>query len=226
MGHVFARSLGVVELDSQDAIVSVEEKPKHPRSHLALVGVYLFSSAIHDVVAHLRPSDRGELEITDAIRELQKSTGTVRAIHVEGWWKDTGRPEDLLDANERVLASRPRATFQLNGQVHPRAHVSGPVLLGEGSVIREDASVRGPTVIGKGVNIEEGAYVGPYTAIGDGSLLRRAEVDRSIIMENVRIDAPIRIVDSIVGRNTTITERTKLPKGQSFVIGDASQVVL
>ena len=217
---------GVVELDAQDSILSLEEKPKHPRSNLALVGVYLFSSAIHDVVAHLRPSDRGELEITDAIRELQKTTGTVRAIRLEGWWKDTGRPEDLLDANERVLSSRPKAMFQLNGQVHPRAHVSGPVSLGEGSVVREDASVRGPTVIGKGVIIEEGAYVGPYTAIGSGSVLRRAEVDRSIIMENVRIDAPIRVVDSIVGRGTTITERTRLPKGESFVIGDASQVVL
>lgn len=217
---------GVVEMDPHDAILSIEEKPQSPRSNLALIGVYLFTPAIHDVVAHLRPSARGELEITDAIWQLQRVTGTVRAIRLEGWWKDTGQPADLLEANERVLGSRPKSFFQVRGQVHPKAHVSGPVSLGEGSVVREGASVRGPTVIGKNVTLEEGAYVGPYTAVGDGSLIRRAEVDRSILMENVRIDAPIRVVDSIVGRGATITERTKLPKGRSFVIGDASQIVL
>jgi glucose-1-phosphate thymidylyltransferase len=218
---------GVVEMGSDgNSIVSIEEKPKKPKSNLALIGVYLFTPAIHDVIKNLKPSARGELEITDAIWALHNATHKVRVIRLEGWWKDTGQPSDLLEANERVLASRPKSFFQILGEVDNKAHVSGHVAIGEGTVIGADTTVRGPAVIGKNVHVEGGAYIGPYTAVGDGSTVRRAEVDRSILMENVEIDAPLRIVDSIIGRSAKISERTRLPKGQSFIIGDASQILL
>ncbi len=217
---------GVVELGENDTILSIEEKPKQPRSDLALIGVYLFSPEVHEVVRELRPSARGELEITDAIRLLEERTHRVKVLRLEGWWKDTGRPEDLLEANERVLGSRPRSFFQLRGQVHPGARVSGNVFLGEGSVISEGCTVRGPVVLGRGVRIEAGAYVGPYTSIGDRSVVLHAEVDRSILMEDVVVDARIRVVDSILGRGCHVLQRDRAPKGAAFVVGDAGQVVL
>lgn len=220
------RHYGVVELDQKGDIVSIAEKPAAPKSNLALIGVYLFTPAIHPVIEQLKPSKRGELEITDAIWSLHQKTGKVRAIRLDGWWKDTGQPADLIEANERVLSSRPSAFFRMLGQVDPQANVSGHVAIGEGSHISAGTTVRGPAVLGKNVQIEAGAYIGPYTAIGDGSVVRRAEVDRSILMENVVVDVPFRIVDSIVGKGTTISERTHLPKGHSFILGDSSQVVL
>ena len=220
------RHYGVVELDGQSRIVSIEEKPALPKSNLALIGVYLFTPAIHPIIESLKPSARGELEITDAIWALHQRTGKVQVIELDGWWKDTGQPNDLLEANERVLASRPPAFFRVEGRVDHGANVSGHVALGPGGEIAAGATVRGPVVLGQNVRIESGAYIGPYTSIGDGSVIRRAEVERSILMENVTVDVPFRIVDSIVGRGTTMTERRHLPKGHSFVLGDASQVVL
>ena len=217
---------GVAELDARDTIVSVEEKPKSPRSNLAVVGVYLFDPAIHDVIAQLRPSQRGELEITDAIRQLQQETGQVRVIRLDGWWKDTGRPEDLLEANERVLASRPRNQFHLRGQIDPHASVSGLIELGEGSTVGPGTAIRGPVAIGRDVHLEDGAFLGPYTSVGDHSVIRKAEVDRTILMEGVNIDARIRIVDSIIGRGATLNARTHPPSGESFIIGDACRIIL
>ncbi|HEV2428627.1 MAG TPA: glucose-1-phosphate thymidylyltransferase [Thermoplasmata archaeon] len=217
---------GVVELDPSGRILSLEEKPAHPRSNLALVGVYLFTPEVHEVIAHLAPSKRGELEITDAIRGLNERTGTVRVVRLSGWWKDTGQVADILEANERVLSSRPASFFSSEGTIRPGARVVGHVALGPGSVVDAGATVHGPTVIGKDVTIEQGASIGPYVAIGDGSVVRQAEVDRSILMEHVVLDLPTRVVDSIIGRGTRIVERSQRPKGQSFVLGDSSQVGL
>ncbi|HZY69756.1 MAG TPA: glucose-1-phosphate thymidylyltransferase [Thermoplasmata archaeon] len=217
---------GVAELDGQDRLVSIVEKPAEPKTNLAVVGVYLFDESIHRIVKNLAPSARGELEITDAIRSLHETDGSVRVVRLEGWWKDTGRQEDLLEANERVLASRPRAEFSLRGTVDPGAHVSGSVDLGERSHVGAGCGVRGPAVIGRDVRIDDGAYIGPYTAIGDRAVVRRAEVDRSILMEGAEVDAPIRVVDSIIGRGARVLSRSRLPSGQSFTLGDSCQVLL
>ncbi len=221
-----ASHYGVVELGSKDQIVSIEEKPSSPKSDLALIGAYLFSPEVHDIVRGLRPSSRGELEITDAIRGLEERSHRVRVLRLDGWWKDTGRPEDLLEANERVLASRPRSFFVANGHVDPAAHVSGHVGLAAGTVIGPGCTVRGPAVLGEGVRIEEGAYVGPYTSIGRGSVVRRAEIERSILMEEVHVDVGLRIIDSILGRGCRVVERERTPRGAAFVMGDAGKVVL
>lgn len=217
---------GVVELGPEDAIRSIEEKPKVPKSDLALIGVYLFGPEIHEVVRGLQPSARGELEITDAIRGLEERTHRVRVLRLEGWWKDTGRPEDLLDANERVLATRPSSFFRVSGTVELGAHVSGHVALGSGSVVASGCTVRGPASIGDGVRIEEGAYVGPGTSIGDRCIVRRAEIERSILMPEVTIDLRTRIVDSIFGRGCRVVERKHGPNGTAYVMGDAGQVLV
>jgi glucose-1-phosphate thymidylyltransferase len=217
---------GVVELGPGDSILSIEEKPKAPKSDLALIGVYLFSPEVHEVVRELRPSARGELEITDAIRALEGRTHRVRVLRLEGWWKDTGRPEDLIEANERVLDSRPPAFFQRSGKIHPHAHVSGPIAVGRDTVVGEGCTLRGPLVLGKGVVVDDGAYVGPYTSVGDRSVIRRAEVERSILMEEVVVDLPTRIVDSILGRGCKVLERPHGPRGTSLIVGDAGQVLV
>jgi glucose-1-phosphate thymidylyltransferase len=217
---------GVVELDEGGRIVTIEEKPKQPRSNLALVGVYLFTPEVHDIIAGLSPSARGELEITDAIRALNEQTHRVRVIRLTGWWKDTGQVADILEANERVLATRPSSFFEMQGEIHPGARIIGHVGIGPGSVVEEGATVRGPSVVGANVRIGAGAYVGPFVSIGDGATVRQAEIDRSILMENATVDLPTRIVDSIIGRGTSLRQRTQRPVGQSFVLGDSSQVNL
>jgi glucose-1-phosphate thymidylyltransferase len=217
---------GVVELGPEGQILSLEEKPKAPRSNLALIGVYLFTPEVHDVIRELKPSARGELEITDAIRTLNERTARVKVVRLSGWWKDTGQVEDILEANERVLASRAEPFFELRGTVRPGAHLIGHVALGEGSVVESGVTIRGPAVLGQGVRVENGAYIGPFVAVGDRCVVRQAEVDRSILMDDVVLDLPTRVVDSIIGRGSRLTERTERPKGQSFVIGDSSRVTL
>ncbi|HEV8050125.1 MAG TPA: glucose-1-phosphate thymidylyltransferase, partial [Thermoplasmata archaeon] len=159
------RSYGVVELDERGEIASIAEKPAHPKSSLALIGVYLFTPSIHDVVARLRPSARGEYEITDAIWELHRTGARVAVQRVEGWWKDTGRPEDLLEANERILRSLPVDRLRSEGTIEPGAVVHGAVAVGAGSVVRAGATLEGPSVIGSDCEIGPGSVVGPVAAL-------------------------------------------------------------
>ena len=214
---------GVVELDGE-RIVSIVEKPPQPKSNLALIGVYVFSSAIHPIVAGLTPSSRGELEITDAIWRLHESGKKVRVQHVEGWWKDTGRPEDLLDANERILRSSPSGWFQCLGTVEAGAEVSGPVRIGPGARVAQSARVEGPAVIGARARIEAGAYIGPSTAVGDGAIIRGTTVRRSILLEGAEVEGPIEIVDSIIGRGAKIQVGHDSGTRLSCILGDATLI--
>ncbi|MCI4323469.1 MAG: glucose-1-phosphate thymidylyltransferase [Thermoplasmata archaeon] len=216
---------GVVELDG-DRIVSIEEKPKHPKSDLALIGVYLFTPAIHDIIAKLRPSRRGELEITEAIWQFHESGANIAVQRVDGWWKDTGRPEDLLEANEKVLRSLPPGAFERAGTIHASATVRGSVGLGLGAHVDAGATVEGPTVLGQRVGIEGSARIGPSVALGDGVQVRDAWIERSIILEGAQIEGPVHLVDSIVGRHVTL--RGGAPGGSpvSLIVGDAARIQL
>lgn len=217
---------GVVELDGADRIVSIEEKPKKPRSNLALVGVYLFTPEVHEVIRELRPSPRGELEITDAIRALSERTGRVRVVRLPGWWKDTGQVSDILVANERVLATRPGGFFENRAQVAAGATVVGPVGAGAGTVLERGVTVVGPTILGAGVRIADGARVGPYVSAGDGCIIRQASVERSILLDNVELDVAGPVSRSIVGRGSKILRATAGASARSFVLGDSSQILL
>jgi glucose-1-phosphate thymidylyltransferase len=216
-------SYGVVELDG-DRIVSIVEKPSNPRSNLALIGVYLFTPKIHDVIATLRPSARGELEITEAIWKLHEGGGRLSVQKVQGWWKDTGRPEDLLEANQKVLYSMPSEQFLPVGTVAEGAIVYGPVHVGAGSVIGPGARVEGPVVIGSETRIEAGAHIGPGSSIGSRCIVHKSRILRSIVMDSSEIEGPFELVDSIIGRFARVRVAQDRGVRLSCILGDSAQL--
>ena len=214
---------GVALLDVRGRVIRLMEKPKDPPSNLALVGVYLFDPVIHEVIAGLEPSWRGEYEITDAIQGLIDRDYHVEAHHVRGWWKDTGKPEDLLDANRLVLA-------QLQRDI--RGTLEGSELAGE--VVIEPAArivrsvIRGPAHIATGAVVEDG-YIGPYTAIGRDSRVIRSEVEYSILLNEAEIcDLPYRLDASVIGQGVVVHGSHNGPRKYTLqlVLGDRSRVRL
>jgi glucose-1-phosphate thymidylyltransferase len=216
---------GIVELDGS-SIRSIEEKPRNPKSNLALVGVYVFSPKIHEIIARLKPSLRGELEITDAIVDLRAAGAVVVAHQIFGWWKDTGAPDDLLEANDLVLNSLPPTHFSREGSVVDGASLQGLVAVGRNSVIEPGATVEGPVVLGSGVRLTRGTRVGPGTSIGNQVELRGCSVRRSIVLEGARILGPVRIIDSLIGRNVIIQSLGSSEREISVMVGDASRIRL
>ena len=210
---------GVAELDG-DRVVRLVEKPKEPKSDLALVGVYMFDASIFEAVEAIRPSFRNELEITDAIQHLIDHGKTVRHHVITGWWKDTGKLEDMLEANRMVLS---RARRHLRGVVEPGSKVEGEVILGAGSVVR-NSILRGPLIIGERCTIDS-SYVGPFTALYDDVVLRNSEIEHSIVLERCRIeDIPVRIEASLIGKEVRIQRSQLKPTAYRFMVGDSSLV--
>jgi glucose-1-phosphate thymidylyltransferase len=211
-------SYGVAELDG-GRVVRLVEKPEDPPSDLALVGVYLFGPPIFEAARALKPSWRGELEITEAIDRLIDEGREVRSEVVNGWWKDTGQLEDMLEANRLVLEDvEPR----LDGLVED-SRVEGRVVLEEGAVL-SGSVVRGPAVIGAGARIED-AYIGPYTSIGAGVEVRRSEVEHSIILAGAVVrDLGTRMEASLLGRNVRLTRVDGMPKTLRMMVGDNSEI--
>jgi glucose-1-phosphate thymidylyltransferase len=215
------QDFGVAELEG-DRVVRLEEKPKRPKSDLALVGVYLFDSSIFEAVNAIRPSPRGELEITDAIQRLIDGKRRVRSHVITGWWKDTGKVEDLLEANRIVLAD---LVTRIDGTVDADTQIEGAVRVGRGSTIAR-SRLRGPIVIGEDVTIED-AYVGPFSALANGVRISHSEIEHSIVLERSSIQGvPHRIESSLIGRDVTVTTLGSLPRAHRLMIGDSSRVEL
>jgi glucose-1-phosphate thymidylyltransferase len=212
---------GVAELQG-DRVVRLEEKPKQPKSDLALVGVYLFSACIFDAVDAIRPSPRGELEITDAIQHLINSGKRVRSHVIRGWWKDTGKVEDMLEGNRMMLGAIEGA---IEGRVDAATEVEGLVRIGPGAVV-ERSRLRGPLAIGAGAVILD-SYVGPYTSIADGVRLEHCEIENSIVLERSRIvGIAQRIESSLIGREAVVTASDAKPRAHRLMLGDSSRVEL
>jgi glucose-1-phosphate thymidylyltransferase len=209
---------GVAELDG-DRIVRLIEKPSDPPSDLALVGVYLFTTAINDAVRAIRPSGRGELEITDAIQHLIDQGLEVRPHLVEGWWKDTGKLEDLLEANRLIMEDLPP---ERAGRVDASSRVVGTVALQDGSLV-ENSTIRGPAVIGRGTRLVD-SFIGPYTAIGDECVIDDSEIEHSVIMERCVVRGMHRMEDSLLGKDVTVERSDGKPKAYRLMIGDHGQV--
>ncbi|BDG61725.1 glucose-1-phosphate thymidylyltransferase [Caldinitratiruptor microaerophilus] len=212
-----AQRFGVAEL-RDGRVVRLVEKPEVPPSDLALVGVYLFNHRIFEAVRVIKPSWRGELEITDAIQQLVDWGYTVEPHLVEGWWKDTGKPEDVLEANRLLLDTiEPRVEGEVDA-----SELSGRVRIGAGTrVVR--SVVRGPVVIGEGCEIED-AYIGPFTSIGDRCRVRGSEVENSVILEGCVIDrVGVRIDGSLLGRGVVLERAPDRPRAISLVLGDQSR---
>ncbi len=214
------QQFGVAEL-RDGRVVRLVEKPKLPPSDLALVGVYMFDSHIFDAVNAIRPSSRGELEITDAIQHLIDTGLTVHPHVIDGWWKDTGKLEDLLEANRIILDS---LEARIEGEVEA-SELHGKVVVEAGAKIVRSV-VRGPAIIGKGAMVEN-SYVGPFTAIGDLVVIRGSEVEHSIILEGSSItDVGSRIENSLIGRNVTVFRADTKPRAYNLMLGDRSQIGL
>jgi glucose-1-phosphate thymidylyltransferase len=209
---------GVAELDG-DRVVALAEKPPEPRTNLALVGVYMFKSLIHDAARAIEPSARGELEITDAIQYLVDTERRVEPHVVQGWWKDTGRLEDMLEANRLVLD---RITERVEGELIDSA-VEGRVVIEHGARL-ERCTVRGPAIIGAGAQLTD-CYIGPYTAVGEGCVVERAEVEHSILLQGSKVQGlDGRMESSLLGRNVTIARGVRQPRAYRFMVGDNSEI--
>ncbi len=212
---------GVAELDGE-RVVRLEEKPKEPRSDLALVGVYLFTSSIFDAVRAIKPSARGELEITDAIQHLIDTGRRVRSHVIHGWWKDTGRVEDLLEANRIVLTDLPT---RIEGTVDAATAIEGAVQIGPGTRV-ERSRLRGPLVIGAGARIVD-AYIGPFSAIADGVQIEKCEIEHSIVLDRSHLQGIVgRIESSLIGRDVVVTASETRPSAHRLMLGDSSRVEL
>ena len=214
-------SFGVAELGADGRVERLVEKPAEPRSDLALVGVYMFGPSVHEAVDAIEPSARGELEITDAIQHLVDSGRDVRSHLVTGYWKDTGRVEDMLECNRTVLET---VTRDVRGEVDDASVVVGNVVLAPGARL-EGSTVRGPVVIGAGALVRN-SYVGPYSSISDGCELVDCEVEHSIVLDRSRIRGVGRIEESLIGRDVVVEPAPPRPVAHRLVLGDHSQVGL
>ena len=218
---------GVAKFDEKERLVGLVEKPKIPPSDYALVGIYFFRPPyIFQAIERVKPSWRGELEITDAIQVLIDQNLKVEYAIVKGWWKDTGTPEDILEANRLLLDTKISNTI-VKGKIEGNAEVSGRVIIDENAIIKESSIIRGPAYIGKNAVIGPKTYIGPYTSIGNNCKIVRVEIENSIIMDNVTIEGlNIRIVDSLIGSNTRIGRSKALPLGCRFIVGENTQIKL
>ncbi|UCG91913.1 MAG: glucose-1-phosphate thymidylyltransferase [candidate division WOR-3 bacterium] len=213
------QEFGVAVVDEKGIVKKLIEKPKEPPSNFALVGVYLFDEVIFQAVEHLKPSWRNELEITDAIQWLLDNGFNVESQIVKGWWKDTGKPDDIIDANLLVLEdikSSNKGTL-IDSTIHGRVEIA------EGAII-EKSIIRGPAIIGMNAKVSH-AYIGPFSSIGDNVVIENSEIECSVIMEGAKINNLEKRIDrSIVGKNVVINQTDHSPRTHKFILGDQSYV--
>jgi glucose-1-phosphate thymidylyltransferase len=200
-------------------VVRLVEKPSQPETDLALVGVYMFTAAVHDAARAIAPSARGELEITDAIQHLVDAGMRVEPHIVQGWWKDTGRLDDMLEANRLILDN---LIERVEGELID-SQVDGRVVIEPGARL-ERTIVRGPAIVGAGARLTD-CYIGPYTAIGEGCRISGAEVEHSILLAGCTVsDLDGRMESSLLGRNVTVRRGDRQPRAYRFMVGDNSDI--
>ncbi|MEV0091513.1 glucose-1-phosphate thymidylyltransferase [Streptomyces sp. NPDC050738] len=212
-------SFGVAELDAGGRVVALEEKPKVPKSDLALVGVYLFTPAIHEAVRSIEPSGRGELEITHAIQWLIDEKRDVRSTTISGYWKDTGNVTDMLEVNRSVLETVEPA---VEGIVDEASEIIGRVRIEAGARVTGSRIV-GPAIIGADTVISD-AYVGPFTSVSDGCRIEDSEIEYSIVLRGASITGVRRVEASLIGRDVEVTPAPRNPAAHRLVLGDHSKV--
>jgi glucose-1-phosphate thymidylyltransferase len=214
-------SFGIAEL-SEGKVCRLVEKPKDPGSNLALVGIYFFSAKVHQAIDCIRPSHRGELEITDAIQKLVEQGCNVLSHQLDSWWLDTGKKDDLLTANSVILDEWVKR--ELIGEIDAESQVSGRVQLGKGSKIIR-STIRGPVVIGDQVEIE-GSFVGPFTSIGNGCRIVCSVLEHCVILEHARVENVDRLEDSLLGKGSSVIKGHENHHAYRLMIGDDSEVLV
>jgi glucose-1-phosphate thymidylyltransferase len=216
------QQFGVAEFDKNGKLIKLVEKPKKPPSNYALTGIYFLKPTIFRMIKQLKPSWRGELEITEALQLLIDSSYNVGHRIVEGWWKDTGTIEDIIEANILVLDE---LEPKIEGKVEDKTCIQGRVSIGKNACIKKGALIRGPTIIGENAIIDDEVYIGPYTSIGDNTKIKKGEIENSIIMDTCTIEINTKIIDSIIGSNSEIIANQKGPKGHRLIVGENSKIV-
>jgi len=212
---------GVPEI-IDNRIVSVEEKPKVPKSSFAVAGIYIYDHHIFEAVNNINPSARGELEISDAHQYLINHGYQVGFSEITGWWKDTGKPTDLLEANRLVLE---HLKSTIKGSVNGKSHIAGNVSIGRGTKII-NSNIRGPVIIGENTIIEN-SYIGPFTSIQDNCVINNSEIEFSILLSNCLVkEIGIRIESSLLGFDVEIVRSEDKPSTHRFFVGDQSRVEL
>jgi len=212
------RQFGVAELDTAGEVVGLEEKPQHPKSDLALVGVYIFTPAVHEAVSRLAPSWRGELEITEAIQWLIDQGRKVRSTTITGYWKDTGNVADMLEVNRMVLET---IDPQVRGTVEA-SELIGRVVVEAGAQVSRSRIV-GPAIIGAGTRVS-GSYVGPFTSVAQDCSITDSEIEYSIVLRGALIQGVRRIEASLIGHDVEVTPSPNVPRAHRLILGDHSKV--
>ncbi len=216
-------AFGVAKIDETGRVLELIEKPEVPPSNLALVGVYFFSHVIHDAIAGIKPSARGELEITDAIQNLIDNQKQVIACQLEGWWLDTGKKDDLLEANRLILDTYLKTS--LLGEVDAQSHIIGRVKIGSQSQVI-NCTIRGPVIIGNNCHLEH-CFIGPYSSIADNATVIDTDLEHSVVLEGAKIiGIHQRIIDSVIGQRAQLIVAPRRPKALRFLIGDDCQIEL
>jgi glucose-1-phosphate thymidylyltransferase len=212
------RQFGVAELDTAGEVVGLEEKPQHPKSDLALVGVYIFTPAVHEAVSRLAPSWRGELEITEAIQWLIDQGRKVRSTTITGYWKDTGNVADMLEVNRMVLET---IDPQVRGTVEA-SELIGRVVVEDGAQV-SGSRIVGPAIIGTGTRVS-GSYVGPFTSVAQDCAITDSEIEYSIVLRGALIQGVRRIEASLIGHDVEVTPSPNVPRAHRLILGDHSKV--
>ncbi len=213
------RQFGVAELDDTGEVIGLAEKPLHPKSDLALVGVYIFTPAVHEAVRRLAPSGRGELEITEALQWLIENGRKVRSTIISGYWKDTGNVADMLEVNRMVLES---VTASQQGLVDDASELIGRVAIGSGARVSRSRIV-GPAIIGAGSTVDR-SYVGPFTSVAENCAIADSEIEYSILLRGASVRGVGRIEASLIGHEVQVTPAPRVPKAHRLVLGDHSRV--
>jgi len=207
-------------------IVRVEEKPQQPKSNYAVTGIYVYDSNVFKAADAIPPSPRGEYEISDVHTWLIEHGFAIGYEEITGWWKDTGKPEDLIEGNHLLLDEMTNEQAKVEGEVAEGAMLTGRVKVGKGTRIGDHVVIRGPVIIGENCVIEN-SYIGPYTAIGNRVEIYNAEVEHSVIFDDVDINCSARVVDSLIGHNATVSSaQATWPSGHRLIVGDNSIVEL
>lgn len=215
------KQFGVADVSKEGKVIRLIEKPDVPPSNLALVGIYIFSPKVHEAIDRIKPSKRGELEITDAIQELINMGCNVESFVLDAWWLDTGKKDDLLTANVIVLDEWLKAN-DIKGVIDDTTKILGRVAVGEGSVIK-NSIIRGPVIIGKNTEITN-SFIGPYTSIGDNVKVTKSSIEHSVIMNDSELRDIERLEESLIGRRVRIIKNNISHKALRLLVGDDSVV--
>jgi glucose-1-phosphate thymidylyltransferase len=216
--HLF----GIAELNEKGEVFHIEEKPKQAKSNLAVIGVYIFSPIIHEAISQIKPSKRGELEITDAIQKVIDMGKKVKSDILEGWWLDTGKKDDLLEANRVVLDEFLKRDIKCN--IGDNCNIMGRVEIGTGTVVT-NSTIRGPVSIADNCRLTN-CFVGPFTSIGPGTSIEGCEIEHSVVLDNCRIQNIDRLIDSVIGKNTEVIANRDRMKAVKLFLGDDAKVEL